>query len=616
MDLHRTFPPPHLRPRRLLSCHLHPDDVTPSGLCPPCLLHRLSLLNPQTSSSSSSSELRRCKTFSEKKRGDEIEEEPRRYSCDVRVRSSLWTLFNIEDEGGGGGGGIGTHCEVESRNLGFRGGADCTVLEDEEDEDNVGGGDEIRPVGGEIRVSEDEIEVNVVRNEEIGDGFEETKTLEELLELESKTRKASRRDLRTIAGDFLSAASVKLRKLRRRRKNGGRGEVSRDENLGEMEIERLRGRRLRETQSEIGEYGGFGRRSCDTDDRRCSVDLGRASVDDGGRMWLDVLGRKSCDSESKFSIDLGRASVDGGRMSVGEAGARCSFEPARASWDGPHFNGRNPMVARSVATPTVSVIENAMATVYGFHNVSSVIEEKLNMVNGDGAHVNRSWQRQRKGFDHCKVRTQEDESRLASNGKISPANIDMYHGARVLIPEKEMKDSACVSSLEDDSLGSSESASKDIPAPSGGAKHPKKRRQWSKLWNILGILQPKTGGKCGEEEKFERGRVVDCPLGDSSWKIPKLVRSFSSNNARGPIHGMSSSSRSTSTTSGRSSKRRDDPVVERYHNRSSRYSPGNLDNGLLRFNLTPLKTFRRRSNAGKGGLKRSPSMARTMFRLY
>ena len=47
-------------------------------------------------------------------------------------------------------------------------------------------------------------------------------------------------------------------------------------------------------------------------------------------------------------------------------------------------------------------------------------------------------------------------------------------------------------------------------------------------------------------------------------------------------------------------------------NRSVRYSPSNADNGLLRFYLTPLKSYRR-SRSGKTSLKSSNPTARSFF---
>ncbi|GAB2285772.1 hypothetical protein Dimus_020209 [Dionaea muscipula] len=636
MDL-QPPPPPQLRSRRTTPCHRHPGQNPSYGLCAPCLSERLSLLNPSacpdpsqpsnalvdnaasSSSSSIKSELRRCNTFSGNKceRVGGLACEPRRNSCDVRVRSSLLELFNLEDDGCSG---LSHNCEIESTNLGLLRGT-CPVLELNEDEgeshnadDGEDDNENIRAVvDSEIRHFEDAIVPDAEHIEEITEECEDTKSMKELIDLEFMSSKPVRRDFKEIASNFWVAASVFSRKLRnlrgeqRSRKSsgqpGGDGGVAAHENLREMQIDKLRGRWLRDAQSEVGDYG-FGRRSCDTDPR-CSVDFGRASIDDGGRVWLDLLGRRSCDTDSKFSIDLGRASVDGGgaRMSVSEA-ARCStsFQPPSVSWD---EQVARRTVARG-ATPTVSVIENAMATVYGFDN-QTLAEEKL-MVNGDDTHfdgigkfdsVCLQRQRQSKGFDHSKMAL-DDEIRQTSNGKDSPANVEIFHGTRLLISEKEMKGSLGFSCLEDDSLGSSESASKDtaLSSSSNSGKQSKKGRRWTKLCSILGFLQPRNHNKQGDEEKSIRGGADD-PLADSSWKTPKLVCSYSSNTTPSTVHRTSD----RTPTNGRSRKRREEAVLKRYcsaryspNNQSARYSPSSsLDNGLLRFNLTPLKTYRRRS---------------------
>jgi hypothetical protein len=57
-------------------------------------------------------------------------------------------------------------------------------------------------------------------------------------------------------------------------------------------------------------------------------------------------------------------------------------------------------------------------------------------------------------------------------------------------------------------------------------------------------------------------------------------------------------------------KRREDHLLKR--NRSARYSPNNLDNGLLRFYLAPLRSYGR-SKSGKSGLKNSNSMSRNVL---
>ncbi|KAF4399310.1 hypothetical protein G4B88_022393 [Cannabis sativa] len=77
----------------------------------------------------------------------------------------------------------------------------------------------------------------------------------------------------------------------KKRQNGG--------SLATLPVEKPIGRQFRETQYEIADYG-FGRRSCDTDPR--------------------------------FSLGAGRMSLDASRMPFDDP--RYSFDEPRASWDG------------------------------------------------------------------------------------------------------------------------------------------------------------------------------------------------------------------------------------------------------------------------------------------
>ncbi|KAF2306352.1 hypothetical protein GH714_016967 [Hevea brasiliensis] len=121
-------PQPH---RPSTSCDRHPDEHF-TGFCPSCLCERLAVLEPSSSSASSSRkppipttstataalkaifkpsggtgsskpsffpELRRTKSFSaSKNEGFSGVFEPQRKSCDVRVRSTLSSLFYQDDE--------------------------------------------------------------------------------------------------------------------------------------------------------------------------------------------------------------------------------------------------------------------------------------------------------------------------------------------------------------------------------------------------------------------------------------------------------------------------------------------------------------------------------------
>ncbi|XP_010685619.2 protein OCTOPUS [Beta vulgaris subsp. vulgaris] len=594
--------PPNPKPRRLTPCHRHPNISTTTGLCAPCLRERLSLLNPSTTSGEASTstagvlpELRRCKTFSAKNCDVVFGMEPRRRSCDVRGRKSLSSLFDIDDDVEEEEDDV---VSVESR---FLSKGTCTVVE--EDEITIDEGFEV-----EARVS----------NFGNVDEFDEGKTMKEFIDLEfegnGKISGGNKKDFKEIAGSFWIAASVfskkfqKWGKKQKREKfsegNGGGG------SLGEMKLENLRGRRLRDTQSEVGDYG-FGRRSCDTDPRG-SIDLGRASIDCGG------FGRKSCDTDPRFSIDLGRASVDCGRISVDEA-RRSEFDAPRASWDGYLVGGRAALPRGNGNAPMVSVIENAMATVYGFDN-RVLSEGKMKVENGSDR------ERWRNGFDRSSsvkndmgVIEDDGEAKGLSNAKVSPAAIGIFNGTKLLITEKELNEWRLKSNSNgDDSSESFETASKDLASVSSSSngKGFKKCRQWSKLWSMWGLLNRRKGDKFGTSEERERENLESLDADSVDHSARRLARSHSTSSSRGSsstivgsVGGIDSRNESKAIV-----RSRQEAVVS-HRNRSARYSPNHVDNGLLRFYLTPLRSRRRSNRLGKSRLKNSKSLAKSL-KLY
>ncbi|KAF9591458.1 hypothetical protein IFM89_004156 [Coptis chinensis] len=583
---------------RFPTCKHHPSEQF-TGFCPSCLRERLNGLDPSnipsTSSSSSSistlhkssctiksifkgasssgflPELRRCKSFSGGRNESVLSLEPKRKSCDVRVRNTLWSLFNLDDERKG----CLTDKEIEETR-------DLPVIQlKEEDED-------------EIRV----LESLEDRIEEIVEEEEEIKTMKDHIDSEAQCRKTQGRDLKEIAGSFWLAASKKLQKWRRRQKmnkasNGGGG-------LSTMpKQKRIGGRQFRETQSEVADYG-FGRRSCDTDPR--------------------------------YSLDAGRMSFDD---------PRCSWDEPRASWDGYLIGKMFPRVP-----PMVSVNEDVPVPVRRVDKeipvelpMSSIIEDGTTP--GGSAQTRDYYsdlsQRRRKSFDRsssigkatASMVADIDELRSISNAKVTPATSDYFHGAKVLVTECNMTDSKS-NSIKDDRSESFESAFRDAASVVGDTpKESKKSSRWSKGWNIWGLIHRRSGRKNGDKERYCRRNGVDRSL-SGSW--PELRRdgngkaneSFDRKNFRSNssvssrrfsnTDGLLGSMRSSSVqTNGHIKKRREEFVLER--NRSARYSPSSLDNGLLRFYLTPLRGSRR-SNSGKSRNKTPHAIARSVLRLY
>ncbi|GMH11171.1 hypothetical protein Nepgr_013012 [Nepenthes gracilis] len=637
--------PPQVKPCCASACHRHPSQPA-TGLCTICLREPLSLLNPSgcpetsqsnflsrpsidisaascnggnaCSSASTLPELRRCMTVS----GSNFESNgvsyvPRGRSCEVRRR-------NLDDEGGD----LDSKCEIESKNLELpRGTWPILETKEEENEDD----------NDEIGNSHDETvaNANLENSEHSVDELGESKTIRELMDLESRCNKPIRRDFKEIAGSFCTAASVFSRKFQkwsgkdRNIRSGGDGDAH-GGHLGEMRLERLKGRRIRDMQSEIGDCR-FGRRSCDTDPR--------CSVDNGGRISVDLLGRRSCDTDSRFSIDLGRSSVDGNGTSAKEAS--CSFIQPRASWDG-HFTWKT--MARDTS-PMVSVTGTAMGTVNGVDS-RSLVESMVNEDEADfmrSGHLNGVYlRRPSKSFDS--KRNIDDDTKLTSNAMVSPAGIEIFHGTKLLTTEKELKDLR-LNSLVDDSSESFESASKDVASVSSNSdgKGFKKCRQWSKLWRIWGFLHGRKYDTSHNGEKFNVGNA-GCSLAhssemnsievsgddcygcgpayssetttaievngevssDTNWK---LLHGCRTNTVPRPVHRHST----RTETKGLSGKNREEVVLQR--SRSARYTLNNHDNGLLRFHLTPLKCYRR-SKLGRRRSKKSHSTARTVLSFY
>ncbi|KAJ6362906.1 hypothetical protein OIU78_003153 [Salix suchowensis] len=558
-------PQPH---RPSSSCDRHPEEHF-TGFCPSCLCERLAVLDPNTSSAASSSssrkptataalraifkppqlsssnnnnnnnrsssffpELRRTKSFSaSKNEGFSGVFEPQRRSCDVRERYTLWSLFTQDDE---------RNPSVKKEP--FKGGPEieaveprisCSsvrgpVFESKEEEEiesetdtengnvntsvnaNIGGAvlvngvleesnltarnsnanpiDEIIEEDEDEDEDEDEEEGIVIEPEPVQETvLEELKTMKDHIDLDSQAKKTSGRDFKEIAAT--------------------------------LPVEKPIGRQYRETQSEIADYG-FGRRSCDTDPR--------------------------------FSLDAGRISFDDPRY---------SFDEPRASWDG-YLTGRTfPRM------PTmVSVVEDAPVNVVSRSDTQIPVEEpprmSMNSINEDDEdetvpggsvqtrdYYSDSSSRRRKSLDRSNsirktaaaVVAEIDELKAVSNAKVTPATVDYIHGPKLVVPDRDFRDSNS-NSLRDDCSESFDMGFRDNAS-------------------VVGNVQ---------------GRAV--------WRLM-----------------------------GNGRKKRDEFVLER--NRSARYSPNNMDNGLLRFYLTPMRNSRR-NGWGKSKSSNAQSIARSVLRLY
>ncbi|OIW04350.1 hypothetical protein TanjilG_32542 [Lupinus angustifolius] len=508
---------------RFSTCHRHPT-VPITGFCASCLSERLAgIVSPVNEDSHPPPELRRTKSCSG---GRDVPSdgasvsEPRRWSCDVRARSTLSDLFNVDDE--------------EKKKRRNRSGFEVEV--------ERGNG-----IGETVRVCDEE---------------EGTKTMKEFIDLELRNRKNARKDFRS----FWHAASMCSEKLKKWRwncklktKRSSFGEKGNRNGIGDFE--KPRARRLRESQSEVGEYE-FGRRSCDM--RRISVDY-----------------------NSRISFDA----------------------PPRASWDG-YLVGNK---ASHRLSPMISVVEdeNHKVLIKENDNINNV----ANFIPG-GSTQTQGYYSCRRSFDRLNSHRRNsiadvDELKLKSlNAKVSPATTELFYGAKLLITEKELMDrNVNVKSLRDVQsdcvLGSAFKNDSDVATVASQMSF-KKFQNRPKLWNKL--VQRKE-----DKLEFDAGDdMVKKPVALSWQKLrrvvnvqrdesvsQKLLRSYSVS-CRHPCRMYSFiNSLGALEARGNVSNSRQEFTLQR--NQSARYSPNNLDTGLLRFYLTPLKSYRR-SKSGKGSL--------------
>ncbi|KAK1412422.1 hypothetical protein QVD17_33664 [Tagetes erecta] len=647
-------PPPPAQPqlqppRSSFSCDRHPDENF-TGFCPSCLCERLHTLDQSanatavassssrrnsTSSSTTAAaiksifsknktttaaaaaattrnsffpELRRTKSFSASKHeGLGISAcvyEPQRKSCDVRGRNTLWSLFSIHDEN------KPRHSYSQQQTLGHNGVVLETDRENEED-DQIHKHEEEEEEDDEIRVTEEPEArtVSDLNNDIVEEADEieeqkmsisisdELKPMKDHIDLDSQSKKPSR-------SNFWSAASVlskKWQKWRRKQKDrvtGTNGVVL----SSTLPVEKPISRQYRETQSEIADYG-FGRRSCDTDPR--------------------------------FSLDVGRISFDDPRY---------SFDEPRASWDG-YLIGRTfprlpPMVEDVPVVPPVPRCD------------SQIPVEDDNIPGGSiqtREYYLDSSSKRRKSLDRsnsirrmaASVVAELDETKVnpvVSNTKVSPATIDynnnnsnnLVHGVyNVPIDPPRVSSS---NSLRDDCSETFELGFKD--RDNGIAvekKEGKKPRKWR--WKLWGFIHRRN--KDDDEDRCSTvsgvGRsyseswqdIRDCNNGVNrkvfrsnssvSWRTSSFRKSNPNN-----MNGSKVIGNDQGFMNGKNRRTGDEFVLER--NRSARYSPNHVDNGLLRFYLAPLSGSRR-SGIGLSTGKSRPtggaqSIARSMFRLY
>ncbi|CAN1275727.1 Protein OCTOPUS [Linum perenne] len=655
-------PQPPQASRLSTSCDRHPEEQF-AGFCPSCLFERLSVLDHTSSSSASAStssrkpplaaaaalralfkpsssssaavnggaagntsskpssffpELRRTKSFSaSKNEGFSGVFEPQRRSCDVRGRSTLSSLFCHDDERKNPAKKEAPEVEQprvsisSARGSIFKSGEIATESDEEEEIDinvranieepiltarnsNAKPIEEIIEEEDEEEDEEEEEEGIVMEPEPVLELVqeEELKTMKDHIDLDSQTKKPSGKDLK---GSFWSAASVFSKKLQKwrqkqkmkKRRNGGGGGPG----FATLPVEKQLGKQYRETQSEIADYG-FGRRSCDTDPR--------------------------------FSLDAGRISFDD---------ARYSFDEPRASWDG-------HMVARTFPTfprmPTMlSVVEDAPPPVMRSDAQIPVEEEPVSSTNslteGDEM-VPGGTAQTRDYYSDSSSRRRKSLDRSSSIRKTAAAVVAEIDEFKSISSNSKVETNSNSNSLRDDcSVETFDMGYRDNASVLGSTNGKKKSRRWGKAWNIFGFINRRSNVNKDEDDRYSRVNGVERSYSESWPELrggrvtglnPKLMRSNSSVSWRNSNIGGGSGRRSNVETcsSGYGRKNKEEFVFDK--NRSNRYSPSHVDNGLLRFYLTPLRGSRRASGSGGiGGWGKSKtnqvhSIARSVLRLY
>ncbi|CAO2195285.1 unnamed protein product [Urochloa humidicola] len=658
-------PAPPARRSVSTSCDLHPGEAF-TGFCAACLRERLQGLEASAaaasapgrkstsairslfarpfgaagSSASGAAEppdLRRCKSFSCGRGGDALAaaaaaagraDEPQRRSCDVRGRSTLWALFHQDDRdrvrdgtafrafpASSSTAAAALAAEVQAPS---QAPAPC-VPDDFFDEDIpvVMETDEIVPV-----VEEEEEEPVVAMDisgevvEAEGKAAREGKAIKDHIDLESsQAKKASPKDLKEIAGSFWVAASVfskKWQKWRRKQKLKKEAAVSKAAAAAMPPPEKpskpsfLRRRRL---FGEAGSELAGGRRSCDTDPR-FSLDAARMSVDDAG-----------------FSWDEPRASWDGYLFGAG-AGIGLGRAP--------------PPLSR--LPPILSVLEDTPADIVERSDGQIPVEDDFDPEPPGGSLQTRDYyldssSRRRRSLERSSsIRRPSFEvtdprpvtAAAAVNGKESPigGGSEFYHYQHA---EDLLDRGFSSNSLIEDISASLEAALSGGPA--------KKPRRWRKAWSLWGLIHRRAAGRRSGGPSDIADRSFSEPWPDLRVRgaNPKMQRCNSNLSARSSFSsnsgGLGSSRRSYVDAAG-NVRRREEPHLQAQpppqleRNRSARYSPGRAaaDNGMLRFYLTPMRSGSARprgggggglpSKAGSGRPLATQSFARSVLRLY
>ncbi|KAL1220208.1 Protein OCTOPUS [Cardamine amara subsp. amara] len=353
----------------------------------------------------------------------------------------------------------------------------------------------------------------------------------------------------------------------------------------------------------------------------------RRDDESDSRFAGNVIGRHSCDVDPRLSLD----------------GGRISFEKPRASWDG-------CLIEKTYhkSIPLSTVTEDVKAKF-------DVEDEEREEKSPGGTVQTKNYysdSRRRRSFDRSvSIKRQGllevDELRGISNAKVSPETVGLFHGAKLLVTEKELRDSNWYS-IKNVKPESRELVSKGkICIASGEGKKQdsvelkKPSKKWPKGWNLWGWIQRKneTKNEIRTEQSLKlEGNAVEGSLAESLLKLrrvgkgetnggvsEKLLKSYSVS-ARKSCDGVFSGANIVSGfEGGRSScdglfhgsvnnvevgRSSCEGLVNgiqshQLHQRNTNVGTctgENLENSLFRFYLTPTRSHKT-SKSGKSRLK-------------
>ncbi|XXG85809.1 hypothetical protein AAC387_Pa11g0827 [Persea americana] len=443
---------------------------------------------------------------------------------------------------------------------------------------------------------EEEVRVGIEGGVATRSDFEEVgvRKMKDHINSDGKKNPAPDKGSSAIAGGFRHAASAfgkKLQKWRGKKKVSGGAGGGPMEGIGGRDEKPGNWQRARDAQSEMADYG-YGRRSCDTDLPR-------------------------------FSLDAGRMSIDAPRR---------SFDNPRASWDGYLVGGRTMYRMPAMMG---AVVEDCPVMI-GRSDNKIPVEDSMNLVNEDpdvpgGSIQTRDYyldssssQRRRRSFERSRsVRRAGgvviDETNSGSISKVSPAMTDYLHRNRIADSKVPIPNFSS-NSLRDDRSESFESVYRDISASRSNSK---KGGWWSKSLSILGLTQrrgssSKDDDNGNDDKGSHRGNVVERSMSET-WRSEAANGELRGLFGRKSFHGNSTSGSRNSfsyNAFGSGRNRVETKMNGLKRNQSARYTSSTVESKLLQLNSAQHRKGSLSGGLGKSGSMNSESSAKSGLRMF